>query len=106
MTDQITREVFDHLVELAALELTEEEAEYLRGELNKQLTVIEELAAIPIDEGVEPAAHGVPYTPGISAGMREDKHNPFPDPAKILKGAPESEDGYFIVPDIPLEDLD
>lgn len=106
MTEEITREVFDHLVELAALELSEEEAEYLRGELNKQLTAIHELAAIELDENTAPAAHGVPYTPEISAAMREDKHAPFSDPDSIVAGAPESEDNFFVVPDIPLEDLD
>ena len=34
----ITPEVFDHLVQLAALELDEKQAEYLRRELNSQLS--------------------------------------------------------------------
>jgi hypothetical protein len=33
----ITQELFDHLVGLAALELSPQEAEYLRKELNNQL---------------------------------------------------------------------
>ena len=37
MSDPITPELFTHLVELAALELTPPEAEYLRGQLNGQL---------------------------------------------------------------------
>ena len=36
----ITLEIFQHLVSLAALELTEQESEYLRRELNQQLQVI------------------------------------------------------------------
>ena len=106
MTEKITREIFDHMVELAALELTEEESEYLRKELNNQLVAVEELAAVPLDDEIEPAAHGVPYSPQISQGVRKDQHIPFADPEEILKGAPETEDGYFVVPEIPHEDLD
>jgi hypothetical protein len=40
MSDQITVELFDHLVRLAALELSSQEAEYLRHELNNQLKAI------------------------------------------------------------------
>jgi Asp-tRNA(Asn)/Glu-tRNA(Gln) amidotransferase C subunit len=38
MPEKITREVFEHLVDLAALELSEEESVYLLDQLNKQLT--------------------------------------------------------------------
>ena len=105
MNEKITRDIFDHMVALAALELNEEEAEYLRMELNKQLTAVDELVAISIDEDIAPAAHGVPYTEEISAGLRQDKHVPFPNVEDILKNAPETEDNYFVVPGIPLEDL-
>ena len=105
MAEKITKEIFAHMVELAALELDEEEAEYIRRELNSQLTAIEELVAIPIDEDTELAAHGVPYPPEVSADLRPDEHRPHPAPEEILKGAPDTEDGYFIVPDIPHEDL-
>lgn len=106
MAEKITREIFDHMVELAALELTEEEAEYLRKELNNQLVAVDGLAAVPLDDAIEPAAHGVPYTLEISQGVRKDQHLPFAHPEDILNGAPETEDGYFVVPDIPHEDLD
>ncbi|MBT3239612.1 MAG: Asp-tRNA(Asn)/Glu-tRNA(Gln) amidotransferase subunit GatC [Chloroflexi bacterium] len=106
MDEKITREIFDHMVDLAALELTEEEAEYLRDQLNKQLTAVDELVAIPLDSDIQPAAHGVPYTSENSAPLRQDIHDPFPNVEDILKNAPETEDRYFIVPGIPLEDLD
>jgi aspartyl-tRNA(Asn)/glutamyl-tRNA(Gln) amidotransferase subunit C len=105
MAEKITREVFDKMVELAALELSDEEAEYLRRELNNQLTAVEELAAIPLGDGVLPAAHGVPYMDETSPKIREDKHDPFKNPQEILAQAPDSQDGYFVVPDIPHEDL-
>ena len=62
MTDQITPELFSHLVELAALELDPTQAEYLRHELNNQLKAIHELEAIPLDEKILPALHGVPFS--------------------------------------------
>jgi len=105
MPEQITREIFDHMVSLAALELNEEEAEYLRKELNNQLLAIEELVAIPLADEVEPAAHGVPYTPDTSPEVRADVHTPFPNPGEIVAQAPDTEDGYIVVPDIPHEDL-
>jgi len=106
MTEKITREIFDHMVELAALELTEEEAEYLRKELNNQLVAVEELAAVPLEDEIKPAAHGVPYTPDISQGVRKDQLSPFANSEDILNGAPETDEGYFVVPEIPHEDLD
>ncbi len=54
--DLIDADVFSHLVGLAALELDQEESEYLRRELNNQLAAIRELQAIS-DEWVPPAAH-------------------------------------------------
>lgn len=106
MSENITEEIFNHMVELAALELDEEESQYLRKELNNQLLAIEELRAFPMPEGVEPAAHGVPFPDSISAPIREDIPKAFSDPDSIIAGAPESEDRYFIVQDIQHEDLD
>ncbi|NPA93019.1 MAG: Asp-tRNA(Asn)/Glu-tRNA(Gln) amidotransferase subunit GatC [Chloroflexi bacterium] len=105
MSEEISRELFDHLVELAAFELSEEEADYLRRELNKQLDAIHELEAVPVDENTPITSHGVPYTPDISAPPREDQWQPYPQPEKILAQAPETEDGYIVVPDIPHETL-
>ncbi len=105
MTEEITRELFDKLVDLAALELGEEEAEYIRRQLNDQLASVRELAAVPLDENTPPAAHGVPYTPQNSATPRQDDHQPFPKPEEILDGAPEEEERYFITPEIEHEDL-
>jgi aspartyl/glutamyl-tRNA(Asn/Gln) amidotransferase C subunit len=106
MSEPITREVFNHLVELAALELTPDEAEYLRRQLNNQLTAIDDLNQVPLDPDTPVASHGVPYTPATSAPIRADEWHPHPDPAKLLKGAPEVDDGYIIVPEIPHQDLD
>ena len=101
MTDEITPELFEHLVDLAAFAFDPQEAKYLRRELNNQLRAIHQLAAVPLDEGLPPAAHGVEYTPKTSQGLREDTWDPFEDPDAILAQAPQTEDRYFIVPDIP-----
>ena len=106
MTDKIERDTFEHLIELAALELDEEEAEYLRQELNNQLTAIHELAAIPLEADTHPTSHGVPYTETIRPALREDDWIACPNPEEILAQAPELEEDYIVVPDIPHTDLD
>lgn len=106
MPEKITREVFEHLVDLAALELSEEESVYLLDQLNNQLSSIEELSLIEVEDSVLPAAHGVPYSTELSAGVRKDVIKKFPFPDDILAGAPEVEDRYFIVPGVKHEDLD
>jgi aspartyl-tRNA(Asn)/glutamyl-tRNA(Gln) amidotransferase subunit C len=106
MTDQITIEVFAHLVELAALELDEKEAEYLRTQLNLQLKAIHELAAIPLEAGTPLTSHGVPYTAEITPAIRQDEWLVDPSREAILAQAPASADGYIVVPDIPHEELD
>lgn len=101
MSEQITVEIFNHLVDLAALELDSEQAEYLRKQLNAQLNSIHELEAIPLDEDVPISLHGIPYDEGNSSLPREDEWKPYPNPKEILAQAPHVDDNYIIVPDIP-----
>lgn len=105
MSDPITPEIFNHMVELAALELSPAEAEYLRRELNNQLKAIHELEQIPLDAQTPIASHGVRYTPEISSPLRADEWRAFPQPEEILGQAPELENGYIVVPDIPHTEL-
>ncbi len=106
-TDQpIMPDLFNHLVELAALDLSQEEAEYLRQELNHQMKAIEELEAIPLGDETAITSHGVPYTPQITPAARSDEWIACPNPGEILAQAPEAKDGYVIVPDIPHTDLE
>ena len=106
MTDEITPELFEHLVELAAFAFNPKEAEYLRRELNNQLNAIHQLEAVPLDGAVPLASHGVPYTHQTSPSLRKDEWQPFENPDEILAQAPQVEDRYFIVPDIPHTELD
>jgi aspartyl/glutamyl-tRNA(Asn/Gln) amidotransferase C subunit len=106
MSEEITIDIFNHLVTLAALELDEKQAVYLRRELNQQLKAIHELEAIPLDADLKITPHGIPFTLEISPSLREDTWLPHPNPDEILAQAPQVEDHYIIVPDIPHEKLD
>jgi len=99
--NEITLEEFGHLVQLAALHLDEEQSQYLLHELNNQLKVIRELETIPLSEDLTITTHGVPYGKGSKAELREDISDPFPSPDEITAQAPQTEEGYLSVPDIP-----
>ncbi|HZW05042.1 MAG TPA: aspartyl/glutamyl-tRNA amidotransferase subunit C [Anaerolineaceae bacterium] len=99
--EYISRATFDHLVDLAALELDETQAEYLRRELNHQLGAIHELEAIPLSPDVPTTLHGVPYTEASRPALRADRWQPYPHSADILAQAPQTNEDYIVVPDIP-----
>ena len=104
--DRITPEIFNHLVELAALELSPDETEYLRRELNGQLNAIRELENIVIDDQLPITSHGVPYHAGTAAALREDVAEPGSLADDILDQAPQLEGRYVVVPDIPHRELE
>ena len=106
MTDILTLEIFEHLVQLAALELTADESEYLFAQLNYQMKAIQELEAVPLKRNEPITSHGVPYTPEISPEARLDEWKPYPDVDAILHEAPETTDRYIVVPEIPHQELD
>lgn len=104
--EKITTEIFEHLVQLAAFELEEGESEYLRLELNAQLSAIRELEAIDVDPVVRITSHGVPYAPGITPVLRKDEIETCPVADDIIAGSPVNAERYIIVPDIPHEELE
>ncbi|MCJ7696602.1 MAG: aspartyl/glutamyl-tRNA amidotransferase subunit C [Anaerolineaceae bacterium] len=104
--EQITPEVFEHLVNLAALALDPSQSEYLRSELNNQLKAIHELMAIPIDESMPLASHGVVINQENMPKLRQDIWQACENAEEIIAQAPVSEGGYIIVPEIPHEDMD
>ena len=106
MADEITPELFEHLVDLAAFAFDPEEAEYLRRELNNQLKAIHQLEAVPLDEEVPLASHGVPYTEQTRPSLRKDIWQPCDNPKEILEQVPQVEDDYIVVPDIPHTELE
>jgi aspartyl-tRNA(Asn)/glutamyl-tRNA(Gln) amidotransferase subunit C len=105
MSDPITPELFNRLVELAALELTPDEGEYIRRQLNNQLKAIHELEAVPLDPNTPIASHGVPYPAEIRPATRADVWDPFPNPDRILAQAPQTAERYIVVPEIPHTEL-
>jgi aspartyl-tRNA(Asn)/glutamyl-tRNA(Gln) amidotransferase subunit C len=106
MPDEITPDLFNHLVQLAALELNPEESEYLRKEMNNQLRSIRELAAIPLDSDLPIEPHGIPYSEVNTPKTRLDEWFAYPAPEKLLAQAPETDEGYIVVPEIPHKNLD
>jgi len=106
MTEEITPEIFNRLAELSSLEVSPEEAEYLRQELNRQLASVRDLQAVPLDEETPMSLHGVSYSPEISPPLRADVPRSYPDPDKILAQVPELDGRYIVVPEIPHTDLD
>ena len=87
------------------MSLDEDQAEYLRKQLNNQLKAIAELEAIPLEKDVPISLHGVPFEASASSLPREDTWQAYPDPSAILAQAPQVEDGYIVVPDIPHTEL-
>ncbi|MCH7587215.1 MAG: aspartyl/glutamyl-tRNA amidotransferase subunit C [Chloroflexi bacterium] len=106
MTDEITKEIFDYLVDLGALEIGEQEGEYLRSELNGQLRAIHELEGIAIDDDIRTTSHGIPYSRVIRAPLREDRIEPCKESDEILAQAADVFERYIVVPDIPSEELE
>jgi aspartyl/glutamyl-tRNA(Asn/Gln) amidotransferase C subunit len=105
-TDEITPENFDHLVQLAAFHLEQEQKDYLRKELNAQLKAIRELEALEVAAEVPITSHGVPYTETNSAPLRADNVEACPEADDIVEGAPQTELRYIVVPEIPHEELE
>lgn len=98
---EISAEEFDHLVQLAALQMDEEQGEYLLRELNKQLQAIRELESIPVLENLTITAHGLPFGKELKQELRQDVCEPFPAIEEMIAQAPQIEEGYMNVPDIP-----
>jgi len=105
-SQEITPDVFEKLVELAAFALEKEEKEYLRRELNKQLQAIHELEKIPLNKEISPTSHGVPYSAEMKPTLRSDEVIACENPEEIIAQAPQSADGNIVVPDIPHEELE
>ena len=92
---RITREEVEHVAKLARLEITDAEKEAFSQQLSAILTYVEQLRAVDTT-GVEPTATVVEQT----NVFREDRVQPSLPVEKALSNAPESHDGYFVVPKI------
>ncbi len=106
MTEAVSREMFASLTRTAAMNLTPDEAERLRAEMNRQMAVIRRLEAIPLEDDLTPAVHGNPYPESIRAGLREDVPRDFENRDAILEAVPRVRDGYIVSPDLSHRKLD
>jgi aspartyl-tRNA(Asn)/glutamyl-tRNA(Gln) amidotransferase subunit C len=78
---------------LARIKVEDGEVEHLQGEINSILGFVEQLKEVNV-EGVEPMTSVTP----MKLPMREDKVTDGGDAAKVLANAPQSEEGFFLVP--------
>lgn len=91
----IDRAAVDHVARLARLDLTEDERETMRSELEGILEHAGKIQALDLD-GVEPTSHALP----LRNAMREDVVKPSLPQAETLALAPKAEDSRFMVPRI------
>lgn len=82
-----------HVARLARLALTDEEMVHYRDQLGVILDHAAQVQSLET-EGVEPTAHPLP----LVNGFREDVVRPSLDRDEVLSQAPESRDGFFVVP--------
>ncbi len=82
-----------HVARLARLDLTDEELEGYRTQL---VVILDHAARVQTLEG-EPQQESA-HPLGFVNAFREDERRPSLDHDEVLAQAPESEDGYFVVP--------
>ena len=85
----------EHVAYLARLELSAAEKIKLAAQLKSMLAYVAKLGEVDVT-GVEPTAHAVPLT----NVLRPDESRPSIETECILKNAPESARGLFIMPKI------
>lgn len=93
MANNITPETIDYVSILAKLELSPEETEQARRDMNSMLDYIDKLNELDTSD-VEPMSHVFP----MQNVFREDIVTNGPDRDSILQNAPGQKDGMFKVP--------
>ncbi|MFQ5521405.1 MAG: Asp-tRNA(Asn)/Glu-tRNA(Gln) amidotransferase subunit GatC [Candidatus Methylomirabilia bacterium] len=92
---KITIAEVEHVARLARLDLSPEEKERMRSQLDAILTYIDKLRELDT-AGVEPTAHVIPMT----NVMRDDAVRPCLPREEMLANAPERDGDFFRVPKI------
>ena len=90
---KITNEMVDYVSELSRLRLDEQSKEKMRGELQQIIAYMDVLNTWDTT-GVEPMSHVVP----VKNVLREDETAPSMDRGELLKNAPATDGGTFLVP--------
>ena len=93
MANKISDETIEYVGILAKLELSGEEKEKAKSDMEKMLDYIDTLNELDTD-GIEPMSHVFAY----NNVFREDVVTNGDDRDNILKNAPEEKDGMFLVP--------
>ena len=83
----------EYLTKLARMELDDKEKAFLEKDLEAIIGYMNILSSINTDD-VEPMEHVL----GLANVMRADEPEPSYERDRLLDCAPESEDGYYIVP--------
>lgn len=83
------------IAHLARIAVGENEIPHLQGELNAMLAFVEQLSEVNV-EGVEPMVSVTPMTMKKRADVVTDGNNA----EAVLKNAPASQDGYYLVPKV------
>lgn len=91
----MNKEAVAKVARLARLKTTEEQNEKLAGEMESILKWIEQLNAVDTD-GVEPMVSAIPHKPK----RRVDEVTDGNKVDDILANAPESAEGFFVVPKV------
>lgn len=93
MANVISDETIEYVGILAKLDLSEEEKQQAKKDLEEMLDYIDELGELDTT-GVEPMSHVFP----VNNVFREDVVINGDDSENILKNAPEEKDNMFLVP--------
>lgn len=83
------------IAHLARIAVAEDEIEHLRGEINGILAFVEQLSEVDVSE-VEPMTSVTP----MQMKKRPDEVTDGDNVDAILKNAPATQDGFFLVPKV------
>jgi len=95
----LSRDEVAHIADLAKLALSDEEVARYQEQLSAILEHFERLQELDTEE-IPPTATVAP----LQSVMREDEARPPTERDRILKNAPETEDGCFRVPAVLEQD--
>ncbi len=91
----LTREDVRKVALLSRLELEDDELDRQTRHINDLITQFEALQQLDVND-IEPTSHSIP----LSNVLREDAVRPSLLREDVLRNAPESRDGCFVVPRI------
>jgi aspartyl-tRNA(Asn)/glutamyl-tRNA(Gln) amidotransferase subunit C len=92
---KITKKDVMHVAELARIDLSDDAIDVFAEQIGDILDYVDQLKRVPT-EGVAPTSHAI----SLTNAFREDEVAEPSDAGRALENAPESQDGYFIVPKV------